>query len=79
MNRRAQAQGWARTIEAAQLQETEEIGGKTYQRIRAEGRCRDCDAASGQYHVVGCTVERCPACGSQAFGCSCYAAPGMAQ
>ena len=34
-------------------------------------RCHDCAAVPGEYHVPGCDVEECPACGGQALGCSC--------
>lgn len=34
--------------------------------------CHDCAAVAGEYHSVGCDVERCPACGGQLwFGCEC--------
>jgi hypothetical protein len=70
--------GWAEKIEAAQDQPTEVIGGKVYRRVRygtefpnAKEHCRDCAAKHGQYHVVGCCVERCARCLGQAFGCPC--------
>jgi len=70
--------GWAEKIAAAQLQETVEIAGKTFQRVRygadfpkGTARCRDCAVEHGQLHVRGCVVERCARCGEQAYGCAC--------
>ena len=33
--------------------------------------CHDCSVIKGQFHVVGCDVERCPTCGSQTISCDC--------
>ena len=35
------------------------------------GHCNDCNAAHGNYHHMGCDVERCPKCGGQLIGCNC--------
>jgi hypothetical protein len=35
------------------------------------GPCHDCGAVKGEFHVPGCDVERCPACGEQAITCDC--------
>lgn len=33
--------------------------------------CHDCYCKRGDFHHVGCDVERCPRCGGQAIGCDC--------
>lgn len=36
-----------------------------------DDHCRDCNARTGQYHHVGCALERCPICREQFFLCGC--------
>lgn len=73
--------GWPELIRQAQAVTVFTIDGAEVPRIRygaeAEdwganaGPCHDCAVVKGQYHVLHCDVERCPACGGQAFGCDC--------
>jgi hypothetical protein len=72
---------WPAKIEAAQNVSSRTIQDKVYSRVRfgdeqkdwrAEQRpCRDCGVVKGQYHVPGCDVDECPACGGQAITCDC--------
>jgi len=74
-------EGWPERIEQAQSQTTVVIEGRQYNRVRygeerddwnAEAQpCHDCRVVKGQFHVQGCDVESCPACGEQAIGCDC--------
>jgi hypothetical protein len=77
---------WQRRIDEAQEITHETIAGRQYERKPygcevddPKPQCRDCGVDVGQYHVIACCVERCPACGSQAYGCDCYIAEGPVQ
>lgn len=71
---------WAREIDAAQSQRTENLGGTDYERVRygddfpnPAATCPDCATPRGKYHVIGCTIERCARCKKgQAVGCNCF-------
>jgi hypothetical protein len=34
-------------------------------------RCGDCNAAYGEYHHIGCDIERCGHCEGQFISCDC--------
>lgn len=80
-NRDQWVEGWEEVIEQAQAVTHDQIGGDLYPRIRygrdypnGKEQCRDCGVDHGQYHVIGCCVERCAKCGQgQAVGCICHA------
>ena len=74
------SRGWPERLREAQLEITCRPNGVETPRIWYGGEpdwahdrpCRDCAAIKGEYHVPGCDVERCPACGGQLwFGCAC--------
>ena len=72
---------WPEIIRAAQKQTTYVINRKVYWRIRYgdeardwgadEQPCGDCKVIKGEFHVVGCDIERCPVCNGQAAYCEC--------
>lgn len=74
-------EGWPERIQEAQEIPTYTIGGKEYSRIRygdesedwgaSKRPCHDCAVIKGQYHVLGCDVERCPVCKGQVISCEC--------
>lgn len=73
---------WPERLREAQLEGTCRPNGVEMPRVRYgdeaddwgadERPCHDCAAIKGEYHALGCDVERCPACGGQLwFGCEC--------
>lgn len=76
------AKSWPRKIQAAQKITVVCIAEKNYPRIRYGDEkedwgandglpCGDCAVLKGQFHVVGCDIERCPCCRDQLISCDC--------
>jgi len=73
--------GWPDRIRESQAVRTIDKGGRDHPRVRYgdesddwgadRGPCHDCAVVKGEFHVVGCDVERCPVCDGQAIGCEC--------
>ncbi|MDJ0850330.1 MAG: hypothetical protein QNK04_18320 [Myxococcota bacterium] len=76
---------WPARLEEAQQQDTISIAGQDFERIRygdepqhwgaARTPCHDCVAIRGEFHVPGCDMESCPACGGQMIACGCLHVP----
>jgi hypothetical protein len=74
-------EGWPDELAASQEVETVRPNGLEMPRVRYgdeaddwgadRGPCHDCVAIKGEFHAVGCDVERCPACGGQIGVCEC--------
>jgi hypothetical protein len=69
--------GWPEKIREGQTITPYDIGGGSFERVcygneledwgANERPCHDCSVVKGEYHVVGCDVERCPKCDGQAI------------
>lgn len=44
-----------------------------------DATCVKCNALSGFFHLLGCGLEQCPACGDGALGCRCPYDPADAR
>ena len=71
---------WPEEIVRAQFETATVIAGHVFPRVRygderppidATVNCHDCGVIAGQYHVPGCDMEECPACGGQRITCPC--------
>lgn len=49
-----------------------EVPALRYIDLYGEGaRCHDCNCAEGEFHHLGCDMERCPSCRGQFISCDC--------
>lgn len=74
-------EGWPEKIKAAQELPAYTSNGRSVSRIRYGDEqddwdadkqpCHDCAVFKGEFHVPGCDVEECPACGGQLISCDC--------
>lgn len=82
VNRGDMIEGWPDKIREAQKVKTISLKGREWHRLTygQEQRgnygpddqpCHDCGALEGQYHVLGCDIEECPACHEQRISCEC--------
>jgi len=74
-------EGWPEKIMAAQEKPSLTIVGRVVARVRYgdeqddwganEHACHDCRVIKGEFHVLGCDGEECPACRGQLITCDC--------
>lgn len=69
---------WRARVADAQLTTRVTFCGVPYNRVRygddhpdGASKCGDCGVQRGQYHVVGCSFDRCPICSGQVISCGC--------
>ncbi len=74
-------EGWPEKIAEAQKQPTLTRADESTERVRFgdeqddwganEHPCADCGVIKGEFHVLGCDGEECPACHEQLLSCDC--------
>ena len=72
-----------REIDQAQRRRAYRIAGEPLARVpfgrergaAGDASCADCGATRGEYHVPGCEIEECPACGGHVIACDCAYGP----
>lgn len=74
----AWAEYWRGRIDEAQQQQTIDLKGTKYTRVRCGDEddhaltlCPDCGVTKDQYHVQRCDQEQCPRCDGQQLSCDC--------